>query len=167
MPRISLTFSKERGGNYVFVAEFYATEHPLNFECVASLCSMRKRCDPSGPLAGGVLDITVFFRLSKQSELSLRGIQANAGMINTAVGCRDACCSQVRAGLRKSRKSWAGGGKERESGCFEGSKQNIMREGGKKKRERAQGGLLVRNRGQVFPTKSLEKHTHVDSNGTH
>ena len=160
--------SRKKGRNYVFMAEFYATEHPLHFECVASLCSMWKRCDPSGPPAGGVLDITVFFCLSKQSELSRRGIQANAGMINTAVGCRDACCSQVRAGLQKSRKSRGGGRGRRESGCFEGSKQNIMRKGGREKKRRERRAVCWRGIGvRFFPQKALKKHTHVDSNGTH
>lgn len=74
---------------------------------------------------GGAVDITVFFCLSKQNKLSVWGMQANAGMINTAVGCRDTCCEGVVVGLRKAR-----GKKKGKSGYFKGSKQNIIRKKG-------------------------------------
>lgn len=114
--------------------------------------SICKLCDPSGLPVGGVFHITVFFCLSKQNKRSLKGMEANAGMINTAVGCRDTYCSQVRVGLWKSRK------KEGELGCFKGSKQNIMRKKGGRKKKML-GGLLGRNWGQVFPTKTCVRHT--------
>lgn len=57
-----------------------------------------------------------------------------------------------------------------ESGCFKGSKQNIMRKKGWK-RKKMPGSLLVRNWGQVFSHKDwmshTNTHTHTHSNSTH
>lgn len=113
---------------------------------------MRELWDPSGLLVGGVLDITVFFCLSKQSKLSLRGMQANAGMINTAVGCGDTYC---KPGHIESVEDLRETG---ESGCFEGTKQNIMRET-KGEKKKMPGSLLLRNWGQVFPTSTYKTYS--------
>lgn len=53
---------------------------------------------------GGAVYATAFFRLSKQNKISLKGIQANAGMINTAAGCRDTNCSLVCSEGGKKKK---------------------------------------------------------------
>lgn len=105
----------------------------LNYACVACFECMWKRCGPSGLLMGGAVYATAFFRLSKQNKITVKGIQANAGMINTAAGCRDTNCSLVSMGLqwrRKKKSSEGGGGGGLSS--FKGSKQNIPRKRGRK-----------------------------------
>lgn len=142
---------------------------PLNSWCVTSLWSIWKLCDPSGLLMGGVSStLHVFFCLSKQNKHTLKGIQANAGMINTAVGCRDTHCSQVRVGLWKSRM------KRGKRAASRGVNKTWWGRGGRKKK--MPGGLLVWNWGQVFSHKDLvrktrthafKQHTLMSTSGSH